>query len=97
MDEMKPVLTRDEIAAIRAKLDAGTVDELDIEALLYQIDVITDSYEDLVRRSAEEANRTTALVLAKEEDIVSLTKEVRYLESELRDMNRLAMNLTRDY
>jgi hypothetical protein len=67
-----PVLSEDELQLIRAKVAGGSFDELDAGALLDHIDYLTDAYEQLVQRGAQEADRGQALVLEKEEQIERL-------------------------
>ena len=66
-----PILTAEELNVVRGKLDCGTIDDFDVAVLLDMIDALTDSYEQLGKRSAEEANRAQALVLKKEEEIAA--------------------------
>lgn len=81
-DDATPVLTRDELELIRARVAGGTFDDLDAGALLGHIDAIADSYEDLVQRGANEADRVTALILTKDEEIAQLHETICQLRED---------------
>lgn len=71
--ELVPVLTEDELQLIRAKVAGGSFDDLDAEVLLDHIDAISASYEELVQRGNQEADRAQALV----SDTQSMIEETR--------------------
>jgi hypothetical protein len=89
-----PVLTGGELELIRAKVAAGTFDALDAGALLDHIDYVTDAYEQIVQRSAQDNDRTHALVLAKDEEIERLTVLCRQLMGYQQQCERLRKELT---
>lgn len=71
-----PILSGDELAVIRSRVDAGNVDDLDVDALLDHIDAITDSYNDLVSRTAQHNDQVQVRMLELEEKGLAQADEI---------------------